>query len=67
MSESKPMSPDEFAGLIECYRDESIFSSETTHAFMVALICRVMVSMGYEQGIKIFDDFEEEYYARLDN
>ena len=58
--ENKPVSPEEFADQIEALVSNG--DDEARHASMDELMCHVLISLGYKDGIEIFNR-TDKYYA----
>jgi hypothetical protein len=55
----KPMTPAEFAEKMKTIFDGS--SPESTHAQGDDLMCELLTSLGYAEGVKIYEDGEKWY------
>lgn len=55
------MTPEEFATKIEAIRQEYKDDPETRHAESDALLCEVLTSLGYEAGVKLFEQMPKWY------
>lgn len=54
------MKPETFAdkmkAIIEDGKNEIVFDAEAVHCRMDDLMCEVLVELGYEKGIRIFEE-----------
>lgn len=59
MKTNKVMTPDEFKEKMKLIADKG--DIEKGHVEMDSLMCDLLVMLGYEDGIKIFDSIEKWY------
>lgn len=55
------MTPEEFADKMEAIRDDPNGDTESDHAKADDLMCELLRSLGYGDGVKIFEAMEKWY------
>lgn len=58
---TKEMTPSEFEAKMQQIKDEEQNDPEICHERMDDLISQLLIKLGYEAGIKIFDEAEKWY------
>ena len=54
--------PEEFKENMEDMQTKHASDIEAVHVIMDNLMCKVLVELGYKEGVDIFNDTEKGYY-----
>ena len=57
----KKKTPKEFAEEMEHIKNEYGFDKEMAHSCADDLMCEILRSLGYKEGVKIFDSMDKWY------
>lgn len=55
------MFTDKMKAIINDSKNEIVFDEEVAHARMDDLMCEVLVELGYEEGVRIFEETSKYY------
>ena len=60
-NEAKPLTPEQFETEMKAIFNDGDHDTEIIHVYMDELMTELLKSLGYEAGIKVFDDTDKWY------